>query len=721
MSSPVEGPVQRILVVDDEELNLDMLSRRLRRNGFVVEVADGGRKAIQMIGQQPFDLILLDQMMPGMSGAEVLRELRATDSAKTLPIIMVTAVAESQKIAEAIGAGANDYITKPVDFPVALARIRSQLARKGAEQKLRTSEERYALAAQASRDALFDWDLVSGLVYYSPRWTEMIGLGEQDAAADADAWFSRILPGDLNAVQAAVQEIVLGNSRVLHCAYRMLHADGQVRWMACRAVATCDRDGRPSRLAGSQSDVTFEKTQDALTKLPNRLLLLARLELAFNTKSDAAQYAVLFLDLDGFKATNDTLGHLAGDALLRSIAERLRSVCEDAADIFIPRPLAARMGGDEFAILLERVEDRAAVEAFAARVQRMMKEPFSLEGHILHCAFSVGIAMARPAHGTPEDILRDADIAMYTSKRRGRGETSVFSLGLQEAAVQQLDLENDIRSALSRNELQLVYQPKVDMASGQIYGVEALLRWHHPTRGLISPSCFIPIAEETGAIVEIGRWTLREACRQARLWHGQYPAGPPLELSVNLSPREFRQQGFVESISAVLEETGFPASSLHLEITEGVLFEDMAGARAVLFALKRLGISLELDDFGSGYSSLRYLNELPFDVLKVDRYFIESLSRGQLGSAKLLQTILTMGRNLGLKVIAEGVETGLHSQKLQELGCRFGQGYFFSKPVAAEALQTLLASRAAGIALSKESLYCSISSSIEMPGLSREA
>jgi EAL domain-containing protein (putative c-di-GMP-specific phosphodiesterase class I) len=379
------------------------------------------------------------------------------------------------------------------------------------------------------------------------------------------------------------------------------------------------------------------------------------------------------------------------------------------------------MGGDEFAILLERVDNRAAVETFAASVQRVMKGPFSVEGHVLHCAFSVGIAMARPAHGTPEDILRDADIAMYASKMRGRGETSVFTLGLQEAAVQQIDLENDIRFALSRNELQLAYQPKVDMASGQIYGVEALLRWHHPKRGLISPRCFIPIAEETGAIVEIGRWTLREACRQAQLWHGQYPAEPLLELSVNLSPREFRQQGLVESISGVLEETGFPASSLHLEITEGVLFEDMEGARTVLFALKALGISLDIDDFGAGYSSLRYLQELPFDVLKVDRYFIENLAKGQPGSAELVHTILMMARNLGLKVIAEGVETGPQSEKLQELGYRFGQGYFFSRPVTAEALHTLLASRAAGIALSKESLYCSISPSIDMPSLSREA
>jgi diguanylate cyclase (GGDEF)-like protein/PAS domain S-box-containing protein len=685
-----------ILIVDDELMNLDMLSRRLRRCGFAVDVAVNGSDALDKVRRQSFDLILLDQMMPEISGAEVLRCLRVDFSTEVLPIIMVTAVAESDKIAEALAAGANDYITKPIDFKVALARIHSQLERKHAEDTLRKSEERYTLAARASQVGLWDWDLVTAQVYFSPQWKRMLGLDQGQNESNIDLWYSRILAQDREEVMAAVDWHVQGHNEVLQCGYRILHADGSVRWMSCRGIVTRDQQGNAIRLAGTQHDVTVEKTQDALTGMPNRLLLLANLECvlapACPPTAEAASHALLFLDLDGFKAINDRLGHLAGDELLKGIAERLQLIIRDFDMLGISRvrAVAARMGGDEFAILLKDGATRESVEAFATHIQRAMNVPFDLEGHAVHCAFSIGAALACPSHSHPEEVLRDADIAMYTAKRQGRGGIAIFDKQMHAAAAQQLDLEHDIRFAAKRDELEVFYQPKVDLRSGLTYGVEALLRWNHPRFGLLQPCAFIQLAEETGAIVEIGKWVLGQACRQVRAWHDVFPEGAPLELSVNLSPREFLQEGLIDGIRRTLIATDFPPSSLHLEITEGVLVGDMAAARFTLNGLKALGIYLDLDDFGTGYSSLQYLRELPFDLLKIDRYFVKSLDSAQPSSGEMLQTMLTMSQNLGMDAVAEGVETREHCLKLRELGFFFGQGFYYSRPISSDAMEAFL-------------------------------
>ena len=681
-----------ILIVDDEALNLDMLSRRLQRSGFTVSVAEGGRQALEAIAQASFDLILLDQMMPGVSGSEVLRIVRTSRTPEQLPIIMVTAVAESDRIAEALEAGANDYITKPIDYKVALARIKVQLARKRAEHALRLSEERYALAAKASRDGLWDWNIVSGIIYYSPRWREMLGIDEERVESTPETWFLRVLEEDRTALIDAVQECLEGRSSVLQCAYRMLRMDGTLRWMNCRALVTCNAAAEPVRLAGSQSDVTEEKTQDALTELPNRVYMLGYLGSLYSLGAAAPPFAVLFLDLDRFKVINDSLGHLAGDDLLRAVASRLRDACAIQAGINSGYSAeATRMGGDEFAILLRGPDVLEIAKRLAERIQAGMRKPFHLEGRVLQCAVSIGIAAASPTHSRLEHILADADMAMYEAKKQGRGEVVIFDPQMQQAAMERLQLESDIHLAIERNELEIVYQSKVELASGRIYGVEALLRWQHPKRGYLQPNVFIPIAEETGAIVAIGAWVLRTACEQVCAWQMSLPANPLLELSVNLSPYEFKQMDLVRNVAQVLEETHFPAAALHLEVTESALFDNLEAARKVLHGLKALGLSLDIDDFGTGYSSLKYLKELPFDFLKIDRYFTQSLDPDNPATSELVQTILTMAQNLGLEVIAEGVETAPMSVTLQELGCRLGQGYFYSKPIGAEAMCKLLA------------------------------
>ncbi len=687
-----------ILLVDDEQLNRDMLSRRLLRCGFSVSLASGGREALELAHTQRFDLVLLDQMMPEVSGAEVLRVLRATYSAEALPIVMVTAVAESEKVAEALEGGANDYITKPIDFKIALARIRTQLARKHAEDALRQSEERYALAARATRDGLWDWNLVTGDVFYSPRWKQMLGLEDDQVANNSQAWFSRVLAPDREAVLAAVKLHVEGHSDVLQCSYRMLGPEGSLRWMSCRGIVTRDDAGKPIRLAGSQSEVTEEKTQDKLTGLPNRLRLLGELERLIEQSKEsgdeAASYAVLLLDVDGFKEINDSLGNLAGDQLLMSIAGRLQALASQqdphTAKGLPARLMALRTGGAAFAMLVRGGATQQAIEELAAMIQQTLKLPLDLAGHTMHCTLTIGIALASRAHTVPEDLLHNADVALSAAKRRGRGERATYTAQMHDAARQQLDLASDIRLAVEREELIIAYQPKVNLASGMTYGMEALIRWNHPKRGLLQPGAFIAIAEETGAIVEIGQWILRKACTQVRSWHDMFPMYPPLELSVNLSPREFRQEDLIEQVGRTLIATGFPPACLHLEITEDLLLEDLGAARMTLYGLKKLGLSLDIDDFGSGYSSLKYLQELPFDLLKVDRYFTQTLDLDRPATSGLIQSIVSMAHELGLKVVAEGVETNQHSSILQELGCKLGQGFFFSKPIAAEAMQAFL-------------------------------
>ncbi len=680
-----------ILIVDDEALNLDMLSRRLQRSGFDVCVAEGGGRALELTEQASFDLILLDQMMPDVSGSEVLQSLRKRFTPEQLPVIMVTAVAESERIAEALEAGANDYITKPIDYKIALARIRAQLARKKAEHALRVSEERYALAAKASRDGLWDWVIATGSVFYSPRWREMLGIDEQNVETTPEAWFTRVLQTDRNALEEQVRDCLQGHSDVLQSSYKILHADGTLCWMNCRAVVTRDCTGQPVRMSGSQSDVTAEKTQDSLTQLPNRVYLLGHLDHLCSKGAAASPFALLFLDLDRFKVINDSLGHAVGDDLLRAVAVRLQLACTAFAEISPGScAAAARMGGDEFAILARGPNVLETAKLLAASVQAAMREPFYLDGRVLQCATSIGIAAATPATASPEHMLADADMAMYEAKKQGRGEVVVFDPRMQQVIMERLQLESDIHQAVHRNELEVAYQPKVDLASSRIYGVEALLRWNHPQRGCLQPNVFIPLAEETGAIVDIGAWVLRTACQQIRDWHLSMPAHPLLELSVNLSTYEFKQPDLVRSVARIIEETHFPAAALHLEITESALFENFDTARAVLLELKGLGLSLEVDDFGTGYSSLKYLGELPFDFLKIDRYFTQNLTTNQPSSSELVQTILTMAENLGLEVIAEGVETEPLSSMLQKLGCRLGQGYLYSKPVSAEAMCKLL-------------------------------
>jgi diguanylate cyclase (GGDEF)-like protein/PAS domain S-box-containing protein len=677
---------ERVLVVDDEEMNRNALSRRLERSGFEVDIANGGVEAIGKIAKGPYDLILLDQMMPGKSGSDVLRELRLQHSASALPVIMVTAVTESNRIAEALELGANDYITKPVDFTVALARIKAQLARKHSETARRVSDERYELAARAANDGLWDWDLVSNQIHYSARWKAMAGLSHGEIGNSPDEWFTRVHPDDLLELRAEIQRHLDHRTEVVEADYRFRLKDGKYRWMTLRGVALRDSDGVATRMAGSQSDVTQKKTTDPLTGLPNRILLLERLSGALDRarRDPATAFAVYFIDLDRFKIVNDTMGHAAGDQLLVEFGNRLRSAAGST------KSLVARLGGDEFAVLLEDVKDEAAALAMGENVIKAMRPPFRVGERELFISASVGIVVSRAEHSCVEDLLRDADIAMYSAKASGRDKCCIFNGSMREAVLKRLQVETDLRTALEKDQFVVYYQPRVDLSSYRICGFEALVRWKHPQLGLIQPDEFIPVAESTGMIREIGHWVLNEACHQMSRWHDRFPGMPWLDMAVNVSPVQLRDPDLVAKIIQILAETGLPPAALQIEITETTLMENVDLARDQLTALKKLGIGLKLDDFATGYSSLRHLQGLPFDTIKIDRSFIESLDSSNPESRELVRTILSMAENLSLGVIAEGIENEEAAAFLRDAGCKFGQGYYFSLPLSADNIGALL-------------------------------
>ncbi|HYE12841.1 MAG TPA: EAL domain-containing protein [Pyrinomonadaceae bacterium] len=426
---------------------------------------------------------------------------------------------------------------------------------------------------------------------------------------------------------------------------------------------------------------------DALTGLPNRMLITDNLRLALERAHRCAGYhfAVLFLDLDRFKNVNDSLGHTVGDELLVAIARRLEAGLR-------PADMVARLGGDEFAILLDGISGVGDATGTAERIQEALSAPFSLRGHEVFTTTSVGIALGGVGYESPEDILRDADIAMYRAKDKGKACHEVFAASMYTRAVTLMQMENDLRRALEREELRVHYQPVVSLTTGRISGFEALVRWQHPERGMVPPGDFIPMAEETGLILPLGLWVLREACRQVREWQGRSPMHRALTLSVNLSGKQFMQPDLVEHVEDVLRETDFDPRCLQLEITESVLMDSAESAVAMLEALRAIGARVSIDDFGTGYSSLSYLHRFPINTLKIDRSFVGRMGPG-VEKAEIVRTIVTLARNLGMEVVAEGVETLDQSEQLRALECDYAQGYLYSKPVSGEAAGALLAKR----------------------------
>lgn len=569
--------------------------------------------------------------------------------------------------------------------------FRDVTEQKRAQEALRESAERYALAAQGANDGLWDWDLISERIYFSPRWKAMLGY-ESEIGDSPQDWFQRVHPDDLGRLRSEIKAHVDGATPHFQNEYRILHRDGTYRWMLARGIAVGEIGKRPYRIAGSQTDVTdrriaeerllHEAIHDVLTGLPNRALfmdLLAR-SLGRSKRHEKYMFGVLFLDLDRFKVINDSLGHVIGDQLLISLARRLEACLR-------PGDTVARLGGDEFTILIDDIKDISDATRVADRIQKELSHPFNLGGHEIFTSVSIGIALSVTGYDRPEDLIRDADTAMYRAKALGKARHQVFDSAMHSRAVALLQLENDLRRAIERREFLLYYQPTVSLITGEITGLEALIRWQHPERGLILPSEFISHAEETGLIIPIGNWVLREACKQMTKW--QMHCGVPLNISVNLSARQFAQSDLIDQVSSILEETGLDANRLILEITESMLIENPEAATAMLQQLKALHVQLHVDDFGTGYSSLSYLHRFPIDTLKIDRSFVSRIgTNGE--NTEIVRAIIMLARNLGIDVIAEGVETIDQVSRLRTMDCHLAQGFHFSRPVPPENLSPYL-------------------------------
>ena len=569
-----------------------------------------------------------------------------------------------------------------------------------AEEALRLSEERYALAARASSEGLWDWDLTTDRVYYSRRWLAMLGLTPDQVEGRPEDWFQRIHPHDADALKAALDSYLAKGSEQFQTEFRVLHSDEQYIWVAVSGVAVWDREGtgEPIRLVGSMIDISERKRAeeklihdalyDSVTGLPNRALFLDRIEQMMTRRAEAGSgegFAVLFLDLDRFKVINDSLGHEVGDELLIDVARRLEGSLERGDSL-------ARLASDEFGILLTHVatEDDAVENAHWLKAD--LAAAFHLRGQEVFTSVCIGIALPSAGFRTAEDMLRAADIAMYRAKDRGPSSHVVFDPSMQTRAITQLQLESDLRRAAERDEILVLYQPIVSLSTGRVAGFETLARWNHPERGLVQPADFIPFAEDNGLIARIGEQALRKSCLSMRDWMKELGSDAPDGISINLSSRQLQDPDLVRDIEVMLAHIKLPGSRVKLEVTESMIMRNPEATARTLHQLKELGVSLSIDDFGTGYSSLSYLHRFPFDTLKIDRSFVAAMEEKP-ENAEIIRTIALLAHQLGKDVIAEGVESPAQLRRLMELGCEFAQGFLFSHPLSEEAAGDLLRRR----------------------------
>jgi diguanylate cyclase (GGDEF)-like protein len=603
--TPPEAAKARLLIVDDVRENREILRRRFERQGYRAVEASGGLEALALIAREDFDLVLLDMMMPDLSGMEVLSSIRERYTQGELPVIMVTAKSESEDIVGALNQGANDYITKPVDFAVALARVVAQLGRRRAEGSIRRSNEELCRA----KDEL----------------------------------------------EGRVAE----RTKDLQQAHHLLHIEMQQR-------------------EHSQATIQHLAHHDALTGLPNRLQFHRQLSEAVARRRDhGGDLAVLFIDLDGFKAINDTLGHGTGDVLLRLVADRLRNAVREEDKV-------GRLGGDEFAVIQSGVEQPREAVALAARLIEVVKAPYSVDKQLLTVGASIGIVLAGGEYQDPEQLLRAADLAMYRAKADGRGRHRIFDPELDRQAQERRQLELALRNAVEQDLLDLHYQPLITLKTGRISGFEALARWDDPLLGDIPPAVFISLAEEIGLINAIGQRVLERACAEAAAWPDE------LSIAVNLSPAQFHSGSLVAVVKRALAASGLDARRLELEITESIFLKGSESNLAQLSEIAALGVRISMDDFGTGYSSLSYLRSFPFDKIKIDKSFVRDLPDNE-SSTAIVRAVCGLARSFGASTAAEGVETDAQLSHIKAEGCTEGQGFIFSRPVPARDVPALLA------------------------------
>lgn len=683
----------RIMLVEDENIIAMDIQQRLEILGYqVVAHVTSGEDAICTAAETKPDLILMDIKIHGpMDGIDAAAKIRVTQD---IPVIYLTAFADESTLKRARLTEAFGYLLKPFEDRELHSAIEIALYKHVMEKKLRASEERYVLATQATNDGIWDWDLTTNEIFYTSRWQNMLGLEAEDCYASPDEWLSRVNPEDQERLNEAIDAHLQGLTPTLECEYRIMHQDGGYRWMLCRGLALFDAQLKPYRMAGSQSDITLRKQleeqlihkamHDELTGLPNRALFMDRLNIVLEqiqSHRDGGA-AVMFLDIDHFKIVNDSLGHAKGDALLVAFSQRLEKCLR-------PGDTVSRFGGDEFAILVDSIDSIDEVKKIGDRISLSLKKPFLLDGRELFANASIGVVFTDGGNQSAEDMLRDADIAMYHSKNNGRSRYEIFHPEMREHTLKRLQQEGEIRRALRNHEFVLHYQPVFMVESRQVVGFEALIRWQHPTRGLLAPIEFLEVAEQSGLIIQIGEWVLRTACIQAQTWNEAKER--PLQMAVNLSASQLNDKNLIALVKSVLDESGLAPHCLELELTETTALQNIEYTIKVLQTLRQMGVNIAVDDFGKGYSSLDYIKNLPSNTLKIDRLFISDLSgSGSESESAIVLAMVTMAHQLHLKVTAEGVETEEQLRLLTQMNCDQIQGYYMSKPAPAREIELLL-------------------------------
>lgn len=586
------------------------------------------------------------------------------------------------------------YDQRDVELLTSVAdQIAIAIERKRGEVALRRSNERFELVTRATSDAVWDWNLDTNELWWNEGFQTLFGYKADEAPASLEVWGQKLHPDDAERVSTNIKRAIESATTNWSDEYRFLRSDGTYAYVADRGYVVRDDNGRSVRMLGSMMDVTTRKSleeqlthqalHDPLTKIANRALFRDRVDHALaKTGRNSTTLGVLFLDLDNFKSINDSMGHAAGDKLLISVAERLQD-CLRSTDT------AARLGGDEFAVLADSVSSTGEAAMIAERILDVFRQPFNIGGKSVYVGTSIGIALSWDQASSSETLLRNADLAMYLAKSQGKGKFVVFERQMHEALVERVELEADLRRGIEQNEFIIHYQPIFDLNSSKLVGMEALVRWMHPTHGMVPPLKFIPLAEETGLIVPLGEWVIVEACKQIQKWRKEFVDRSDFSVTVNISIRQFHERDLVHVVNRALSESGLPPNLLILEITESFMMEDAETTIEKLQKLKDLGVRLAIDDFGTGYSSLSYLQRFPVDILKIDKSFIDKLGEGSEGNA-VAKAIIMMGESLKLTTIAEGIEHQHQITELQGLGCESGQGFHFARPLSKDAMAEYL-------------------------------
>jgi diguanylate cyclase (GGDEF)-like protein/PAS domain S-box-containing protein len=692
-----------ILIVDDDAVIRLMAGQTLLAAGLDVDEAASGEEALQAFVAGRHHLVLLDVNMDGIDGFETCARLRAGAAGQHVPIVMLTGLDDTGSIERAYAAGATDFITKPINWTLLTHKLRYALRGASMIEDVERSRARLANAQRIARLASWEWDLARDTMRCSEEYARVTGVRPAAGLCHPNAILELVDPRDRDRLRLALESAHRGEPYQIR--YRLRDAAGTESMVDEHAIPVRDAGGNVVRIDGITQDVTerakaqerirFLAYHDHLTGLANRQFFREAVPFAAARANRGGKLcAMLHIDLDRLERVNEMFGQRVGDQFLREIAARLQG-CIRAGDLAgraveaDEEGLVARIGGDEFTVLLTDLAGAQEALTIAERILGVLGRAVRIEHQEITLSSSIGIAV-HPDHGEDADaLLKNAELAMYAAKEGGAGKCVVFTPAMRARAAARLGIERDLEGAIQRDELRLHFQPKIDALSGRIVGAEALLRWEHPSRGMVPPLEFIPVAEESGLIMPIGDWTIRAACGQIRRWRD---AGlPAVPVSINLSSPNFRHHGLPETIAAALLHDTVDARLLRIELTESVLMQEAEGARAMLGRLKQMGLSLSVDDFGTGYSSLAYLRCFPLDELKIDRQFVRHVADNA-DDASITAAIIALAQQLRLEVVAEGVETEEQMRFLIARGCATMQGYLFARPMSGEDFARRLAS-----------------------------